>query len=58
MADPEKVLKLVELGLDREDAVAALIKTGNDVEQAIALIFEEPRVVKAADSGIIFKIKL
>ena len=55
MADPEKVSKLVELGLDREDAMAALIKTGNDVEQAIALIFEEPRVVKAADSGIIFQ---
>jgi uncharacterized UBP type Zn finger protein len=51
MADSEKVLQLVELGLNGDDAAAALIKTGNNVEQAIALIFEEPRYSKTAESG-------
>ena len=51
MADPEKVSTLIEFGLNHDDAVAALIKSGNDLERAIALIFEEPRVIKAAESG-------
>lgn len=54
MADPEKVSQLIELGLNPNDAAAALIKTGNDLEQAIALIFEEPRSIKPAESGIYF----
>ena len=53
MADSEKVSQLVELGLTQEQSVTALIKTGNNLEQAIALIFEEPTSIKAADSGTI-----
>ena len=56
MADLEKVSQLVELGLNHDDAMAALIKTGFNLERAIALIFEEPTSIKAADSGTIFSL--
>ena len=52
MVDSAKIAQLIELGISQGDAAAALIQTGNNVEEAISLIFDQSAAVqRSRDSG-------
>lgn len=51
MSSNDNIIKLVEMGFSRPQAEKALQVTNNDVEEAIAYLFEEPIEVSGPDSN-------